>query len=277
MRNEEWVPAQKPLLGERKEQNDDGSEEIFDNVLEGGYKYKEIREIKAGGEGPKVIAEIDMGYGKGRYFLKFVHSRKEAGRQADNCEALRKRGIPVPKTFRGIVFKGGECAIVATDLTQNDKYLAVGMNNKEIWEENYKDMANAIPEVIAEAIASEMISICEKAADYKEDIAGDSGAIFSLRSNAYIFRIDPNDPSDAKVFVADIGADVDKTMDKTNKEAAENNLMQAADFYAWMTGRIMIIPSDSKFSSLNEEIRHSSEEIIEHREFRKSMDEDIPH
>lgn len=235
-----------------------------DGAINHRFNFVSLRDIPVGNEGEKVIAEIASRRGShGRYILKTMMHAKEAHWQRIKYLHLKKHHVNVPDVFKPIALRGGTNAVIISDLTQNDKYWVLSMNNPEVNQDFYKEIALQIPPSTREKIKHDLIHACEVGAG----ILSSDEPVYRFQNNAFMLAINPKDPSDAKVFVADFGVDIMEST-RNKQDVLDENLSNAVVFYSWMIGERFRMPPESPYAYLNNESQ-IQEEIMQYRQWAK--------
>ena len=212
-----------------------------------------------------MIAEIESRRGgHGRYFFKQMYDEKDSFRQLKKYKHLKAGGVSVPPIFKPVQLENGGPFVIISDLTENEKYLVLGMNNPEVRNEEFKKIAKSIPKETRDKIIEQMILACEVAVKPTKDKKGKK-IIYEFQNNAFILALDPDNVADARVYVADLGTDV---MERNLKEADEvlrRNIRSAALFYSWMTGEPFRVPE--KYKNMAADLDETSTEVLEYRKF----------
>jgi len=105
-----------------------------------------------------------------------------------------------------------------------------------------------------------MITSCEAGAALHDQ----NGPVHDFQPNAFMLVINPLNPDDAHIVVADFGADVTKAHNPAS--AFEQNLSRAATFYAWMTGEAFQLPEGYPSADrLNADYSARAPEILGYR------------
>jgi len=229
------------------------------------FGFNMLSAVNVGIEGQKMIAEIESKRGgHGRYFFKQMYDERESFQQLRKHKHLKARGVSVPLIFKPVRLEGGEPFVIISDLTENEKYWVLGMNNPEVKGEEFKKVAKGIPRETRDKIIEQMILACEVAARPTKN-EQDQEVIYEFQGNAFLLAINPNDVRDAKIYVADLGLDVAERKPREAGEVLQRNIMSAATFYSWMTGEPFSVPE--KYKSMTADLDKNSTEILKYRKF----------
>lgn len=248
---------------------DEGFEGKFginrEKEIKHNFGFNMLSTVEVGIEGKKIIAEIESRRGKhGRYFFKQMLDEKDSFRQLGKYKHLRAGGVFVPPVFKPVKLEGGEPFVIISDLTENEKYWVLGMNNPEVNEEEFKKIAKSIPQETRDRIIQQMVLACEVATRPAEDKQGKE-VIYEFQNNAFLLALDPSNVADARIYVADLGLDVMERKPEEANEVLGRNIRSAATFYSWMTGEPFTVPE--KYKAMIDDLNKNSNKILEYRKF----------
>lgn len=235
------------------------------------FRLAELGDIKTGIEGRKILATISSDRGEhGRYFLKQL-PENEGKRQLDKWKYLKDRGVNVPNIFKPIVLADGTNNLLIQDLSENGRYQVLSGNNFEARTTEYLKASKQISSEARDKLKGDIVYACEAAAGKHEPGNNPGDTMLELDPNAFMLAMNPNDSSDAKVYVADFGLDVSQRnkQDIDSNLLLEINLQNAAVFYASMTGEVFQLPDDSPQAYLNKDFASSGKEMIDFMGYSK--------
>lgn len=230
------------------------------------FVFTEAESIPAGIEGRKALGEVHSDRGMhGRYFIKDLYSLKEGLRQVGNWRTLRNRGARVPSLLKVVTLEDGTSRLLVEDLSVSGRYLVLSMNNREVNGPAYLQLSRRISSATRERLMSEILTSCLASVPARAQSGQAPEVTYDYQANAFMLVINPWDPEDAHVYVADYGLDVAQSQ-RDPSVALASNLEHAATFYAWMTGEAFRLPADyPEADSLNESFANQAQEILEYR------------
>lgn len=233
------------------------------------FRYGGMADIPVGIEGKKMLAQVESDKGEhGRYFFKELINEEDGKKQVNKWQYLKRHGVRVPNLFKPVILADGTPSLVVQDLSDKGRYQVLGMNNSEINGQDYLETSKKISQSTRGKIIGDMIKACEAASGMYDSDDNPDGIIYAFQNNAFIMAMNPLDPEDAIVYVADLGLDVmkrDKSKDDPNS-VLESNLRSAADFYSWMTGETFQLPTEHPLASkMNSDFTDRGNEILEYR------------
>ena len=231
------------------------------------FGFDMISSVDIGSEGEKVIGNIESKRGRhGRYFFKRM-DEVTAFRQLEKYRHLKKHGAPVPPIFKPVNFENGDSFVLISDLTENDKYLVVSPNNPEVKQAEFQKITETISDKTTHKLTEQLISACEAAVQPRK-LKDGKVVVYDFQMNAFMLAVNPINPEDAKIYVADIGADMTPSSLSADRVLGKN-IKTAAAFYAYMVGRPIDLPE--KYIQMKDDVDVVSASFLERRKQIKAQ------
>lgn len=205
-------------------------------------KYVGIQPIDVGFEGQKMIAQIISKKGKhGTYFIKEASYKEEDDyayqgirTQEKKYRQFREGGVLVPHLFKGANTKDGKSFLISSDLSQNGHYQVLSWNNPEIKTDFYEKLKRNIPLETKVKLQQQIERACRVAAKMESTHA--NWDLLRMQGCPYALVIDPQNPADANMYIADFGRDIAVNNWFSSEDVYRENLQNGAQFYKQMIG-----------------------------------------
>lgn len=226
------------------------------------YTYRLLKRIMVGDERQKFVSEVYQGDQLvGTFFIKETII-EEAVRQrlkweffAEERPDANGRKANVPDVLEPIVFENRTGAILVEYLNVGENFYICSPNNPEIDTPEYHACLEAVNPECYQKMIEDMYYLCELASKaYKPRHSKVPIKGYLLQPNAFMIRLNKENPNDSQMDLGDFGADVEEIRDDfwSNEKVFLENLKAAASAFYILTKRYFAFPEGDPRATWNE-------------------------